>query len=130
MRRLTEIVESYKKIKKFGPWIFLLFLLFPSFWWLLGSGYFIMHDDLQVMRLFQMEKCIRDLQIPCRWSPDMVYGYGQAMFNFYSAFPYYLGIIYKLATPLSIMATVKTLFLISLVLSAIGMYLLAKEFWG
>jgi len=130
MRRLTEIVESYKKIKKFGPWIFLLFLLLPSFWWLLGSGYFIMHDDLQVMRLFQMEKCIRDLQIPCRWSPDMVYGYGQAMFNFYSAFPYYLGIIYKLLLGATYIGSTKFLFAFSLIGAGVGMYLLAKEFWG
>ena len=110
--------------------LILLLVILPSSFYLLGRGYFNMHDDLQVMRVYQMDKCFADGQIPCRWSPDMVYGYGQAMFNFYSAFPYYLGALIRLATPLSIMATVKTLFLISLVLSAIGMYLLAKEFWG
>jgi uncharacterized membrane protein len=89
-----------------------------------------MHDDLQVMRIFQMEKCFADGQIPCRWSPDMAWGYGQAMFNFYSALPYYLGVLIRIITPFSIMATVKLLFFISLAGSAIGMYLLAKEFWG
>src|SRR3990167_8121604 len=107
--------------------LILLLVILPSSFYLLGRGYFNMHDDLQVMRVYQMDKCFADGQIPCRWSPDMVYGYGQAMFNFYSAFPYYLGALIRLATPLSIMATVKTLFLISLVLSAIVMYLLAKE---
>ncbi|KKR00344.1 MAG: hypothetical protein UT24_C0013G0010 [Candidatus Woesebacteria bacterium GW2011_GWB1_39_12] len=89
-----------------------------------------MHDDLQVMRVYEMGKCFSDGQIPCRWSPDMVYGYGQAMFNYYSAFPYYLGQFIRMTLPVSIMATVKLLFFISLIGAAFGMYLLAKEFWG
>ncbi len=109
--------------------IVLLVLTVPAWLYLLRPGYFSMHDDLQVMRLYQMDKCISDGQIPCRYSPDMVWGFGQAMFNYYSAFPYYLGTIFvKLS--LSYIAAVKTLFLISLLGSGIGMYLLAREFWG
>lgn len=117
-------------MKKF--WIFVLIFIFtlPAVDHLLTPGYFNMHDDLQVMRIFQMEKCLSDGQIPCRWSPDMGYGYGQAMFNFYSVSPYYLGALIRIITPLSIMATVKILFLISLVGGAFGMYLLARQFWG
>jgi len=113
-------------------WIFVLIFIFtlPAVHHLFTPGYFNMHDDLQVMRIFQMEKCLADGQIPCRWSPDMAYGYGQAMFNFYSAFPYYLGALIRIISPLSIMATVKILFLISLVGAAFGIYLLARQFWG
>ena len=117
-------------MKKILSIIVILILIIPASWNLFGPGYFSMHDDLQIMRIFQMEKCFSDGQIPCRWSPDMAYGYGQAMFNFYSALPYYLGVIIRILTPLSIMATIKTLFLISLVGAAIGMYLLSREFWG
>jgi hypothetical protein len=60
----------------------------------------------------------------------MAYGYGQAMFNYYSAFPYYLGVLIRMLTPLSLMGTVKILFMISLIGGAVGMYCLAKEFWG
>jgi len=113
-------------------WFLLIFLilLIPAARFLVGPGYFNMHDDLQVMRIFQLEKCLADGQIPCRWAPDMAWGYGQAMFSFYSAFPYYLGALIRIVTPLSIMGTVLSLFLISLIGSAVGMYLLAKEFWG
>lgn len=97
---------------------------------LIFPGYFPMHDDLQVMRLFQLEQCFGDGQIPCRWVPDMTFGFGQALFNFYSAFPYYLGILIRLIFPLSIMDTVKLLFGMSLVGGSLGMYLLAKEFFG
>ena len=117
-------------MKKNWPFILIVLLIIPSVRLLFLPGYFSMHDDLQVMRIFQLEKCLVDGQIPCRWAPDMAYGYGQAMFNFYSAFPYYLGALIRILTPLSIIATVKALFLISTLASAFGMYFLAREFWG
>lgn len=110
--------------------ILAIVLVLPAIWWFFGSGYYNMHDDLQVMRIYQMEKCFMDGQIPCRWVPDMAYGYGQALFNFYSAFPYYTGIIIRILTPLSIIGTIKALFALSLLGGAVGMYFLAKEFWG
>ncbi|HJY98700.1 MAG TPA: 6-pyruvoyl-tetrahydropterin synthase-related protein [Patescibacteria group bacterium] len=117
-------------MKKYWQYILLILLLIPSFWNLLKPGYFNMHDDLQVMRIFEMDICFADGQIPCRWAPDMGYGYGQPMFNFYSALPYYLGELIRLAFPISIIWTVKILFLISLVGGALGMYFLARELWG
>ncbi|MGB6881820.1 MAG: hypothetical protein WBD86_00765, partial [Microgenomates group bacterium] len=51
------------------------------------SGYFNMHDDLQMMRQLEMEKCFKDFQIPCRWVPDMGYGFGFPLFNFYPPLP-------------------------------------------
>ncbi len=109
--------------------IIFLILTIPAWWYLLRPGYFSMHDDLQVMRLWQMDKCLMDGQIPCRYSPDMAWGYGQAMFNYYSAFPYYLGAI-LVKFSLSYITAVKALFLISLLGSGIGMYIFAREFWG
>jgi hypothetical protein len=117
-------------MKKLMIIVLLLGLVMPASWYLFGHGYFIMHDDLQVMRVYEMSRCFVDGQIPCRWSPDMAYGYGQAMFNFYSALPYYIGQFLRMIIPLSILGTVKSLFIISILLSAIGMYLLGKEFWG
>jgi len=117
-------------MRKFWPALLILILIIPAIKALFGTGYFIMHDDLQVMRLFEMEKCFADGQIPCRWAPDMAWGYGQAIFNYYSAFPYYLGVFLRMLTPLSLIGTVKLLFMISLIAGAFGMYFLAKEFWG
>ena len=105
-------------------------IVLPAGFYLIGTGYFNMHDDLQVMRIHEMEKCLSDGQIPCRWSPDMGWGYGQAMFNYYSAYPYYLGALIRIITPLSIIGTVKLLFFISFFAGALGMYILAREFWG
>lgn len=98
-------------------------------YWLLLPGYFNMHDDLQMMRQLVMDECFRDLQIPCRWTPHMGYGFGFPLFNYYPPLPYLVGqLIHVLG--FSFVDTVKLTFLLSFVLSGITMYLLAREFWG
>ena len=106
-----------------------MLLSLPAIFNLFRSGYFSMHDDIQVMRLYQMEKCFLDGQIPCRWVPDMGAGYGYPLFNFYSVFPYYLGAFFRLFS-LSFTTIIKILFALSLLLSGIFVYFLAKEFFG
>ncbi len=85
---------------------------------LFKPGYFTMHDDLQVMRLYQMDKCFKDGQLPCRWAPDMGAAYGQPLFNFYSAFPYYLGQSIH-ALGFSFVDTAKALILLAVVFSSL-----------
>jgi len=116
-------------IKKISIFIIIILSL-PTFYYLTRPGYFSMHDDLQIMRIYELERCFNDGQIPCRWSPDMTFGYGQAMFNFYSVLPYYFGFFIKSILAISIIDTVKILFLLSLVVGSIGMFLLSSEFWG
>lgn len=96
---------------------------------LFQSGYFNMHDDLQMMRQLEMEKCFLDGQIPCRWVPDMGYGFGFPLFNFYPPLPYLTGEIFRLID-FSFVWTVKLTFALSIIGSGIGMYFLAKEFFG
>jgi hypothetical protein len=108
--------------------LYFIFII-PAVWALLRLGYISMHDDLQVMRLYEMEKCFRDGQIPCRWVPDMGAGYGFPLFNFYSPLPYYFGMVFRLFG-LSYIWSVKLLFVIALVMSGYFMYLLVKEFTG
>ena len=96
---------------------------------LLLSGYFPMHDDLQMMRQLEMEKCFLDGQIPCRWVPDMGYGFGFPLFNFYPPLPYLIGQGIRLLG-FAFTDTVKVIFSLSLLLSGLGMYFLAKEFFG
>ena len=96
---------------------------------MLIPGYFPMHDDLQMMRQLQMDKCFRDGQIPCRWVADMGYGYGFPLFNFYPPLPYLVGEVIK-TVGFPFTATVRITFLLSIVLSGVTMYFLAREFWG
>lgn len=115
----------------FSTKIYLILILVFSIlivWPLFLPGYFFHHDDLQVMRVFEMRKCLDDLQIPCRWVPDMGYGNGYPLYNYYSALPYYIGGV--LSFFLSFVDSAKVLFFIPLVLGGISMFLLAKELFG
>lgn len=95
---------------------------------LIRPGYFPMHDDLQVMRLYEMGQCFADFQIPCRWVPDMSFGNGQPLFNFYPPFVYYLGSFFRFFG-LSLIVTVKLLFVLGLILPAFFTFFLLRQFW-
>lgn len=96
---------------------------------LFERGYFNMHDDLQMMRQLQLEKCFSDGQIPCRWVPDMGYGFGFPLFNFYPPLPYLIGQIFRVVG-YSFVDTAKLTFAFSFIVSGITMYFLSKEFFG
>jgi len=115
-------------MKKIALFLALFFAFFASRW-LFKPGYFLMHDDLQMMRQLQMEKCFQDRQIPCRWVPDMGYGYGYPLFNFYPPLPYYFGQIFRWLG-FTFTATAKLLFILQFFLSAIAMFILASDLWG
>lgn len=118
-----------KYLKKY--WIILIVLFFGILAGkgLIGKGYFNMHDDLQMMRQLEMEKCIADGQIPCRWVPDMGYGFGFPLFNFYPPLPYLIGQGIR-TFGFSFVNTAKITFIISFVVSGAAMYALGKEFFG
>lgn len=111
------------------PFIAILIFTYPAISNILVPGYFAMHDDLQAMRQLQMDKCFQDLQIPCRWVPDLGYGYGYPLFNYYPPMPYYLGQIFHWAG-FSFLDVVKIVFALAFIVSAFAMYLLGREFWG
>ena len=105
----------------------LVFLLIPSFWRMLKPGIFSMHD-FHVFRLFEFNLCLQDLHFPCRWAPDSAFQYGEPLFNFYGQFPYLLGEPFVIAG-LSIINTIKFLFIFSLVGSAITMFFFVRYFF-
>lgn len=113
---------------KFWPIIILLVLSLLIVWPTLLPGFFSHQDDLQVMRIFEMRKCVTDLQIPCRWVPDLGFGNGFPLFNYYSPLPYYLGALFSFI--FGFIGAAKILFLIPLVFGGISMYFLAKELFG
>ncbi len=115
-------------MKRIFFWLsFLLSLVFVS-WPLFRSGYFTHHDNIQIIRIFEMRRCILDLQIPCRWVPDMGYGYGFPLFNYYAPSVYYLGAILSFA--LGYIGAAKMLFFLSFVVGFLGMFVFSKLFFG
>lgn len=115
-------------LKNYWPYILLTVLSGFIIWPIFLPGYFSHHDDLQVMRIFEMRKCIEDLQIPCRWVPDLGFGNGYPLFNYYNVFPYYIGAIGSYF--LGFIGSAKLLFFIAVTLAGVSMYLLAKGLFG
>ncbi|MBI2600835.1 hypothetical protein HYW42_02680 [Candidatus Daviesbacteria bacterium] len=116
-----------KLVKK--PVAITFILSIALLWPLFVAPYFTHHDDVQVIRLYEMDKCIKDLQIPCRWVPDLGGQYGYPLFNYYAPLPYYVGEIFFLLTN-NLILSMKVMFVIPFIASFIFMYLLAKKFWG
>ncbi len=121
--RLTNFISRFK-------W-FLLVIAFtiPTFTSLLRPGYFPMHDDLQVMRIYQMELCFKDGQLPCRWVLDMGYRYGYPQFEYYGPLPYYLMTTTRLFH-LPLFEAMKFGFILALILGNLAMFLLASSLFG
>lgn len=94
---------------------------------LIKPGFYSMYDDMQVIRLQQMDMCIKDGQIPCRWVPDLGYGYGYPLFQYYAPLPYYTMEAFHLVG-FSYIDSVKIGFGLSVFLSAIFMYFLSRQF--
>lgn len=116
--------------KKNILWVIaLIILVIPSFFSILRPGFFPMQDDMQVFRLYEMDKCVKDFQIPCRWIPDGGYQYGYPQFNFYSPSIYYLGELFHLMG-FQFIDSIKILIILGFIFSAITMFILTKEFFG
>lgn len=106
-----------------------LLLSLSLLWPLFAGDYFTHHDDVQVIRLFEMDKCVKDFQIPCRWVPDLGGLYGYPIFNYYAPLPYYFGeLIYLFSN--NLIFSVKVMFAVSFLGSYIFMYLLGTKLWG
>jgi len=125
MKRFTSIFKSDDFLSFL---VVIFFAVLASRTLIFQSGYFNMHDDLQMMRQLQMEKCFLDGQIPCRWVPDMGYGHGFPLFNFYPPLPYLVGEIFRIFQ-FSFVASVKLTFALSIIGSGSAMYFLARKFF-
>lgn len=125
----ASMIKLKLLIKPFLVFVFLVAVAFPTFQKILRPGFFPMHDDIQPMRVLEMNKCIMDLQIPCRWVPDMGYGYGYPQFNYYGPLPYYMMEAFHLGG-LGYLDSVKAGLVIITLISVFGMYLLGKSLWG
>ena len=123
MKRVIRTFHVYESV------LVLILLSFFAIKPLLAQGFFPMHDDTQVARVYEMTKSLKDGMFPVRWVPDLGYGYGYPIFNFYAPLSYYIGSLFSLIGFDSLTA-LKIMMGIGIVFSGISMYFLAREFWG
>lgn len=96
---------------------------------LLHLGFFSMHDNEQVARLFDLDKALRAGQFPVRILPNLGFGYGYPLFNFYPPFVYYFAEIFKLLG-FGYIDSIKLMIAAGFLFSYVFMYLLVKELFG
>ncbi len=87
------------------------------------KGYFPTHDgQWAVMRLIEMNREIKDFQLPPRWAGFLNHGYGYPLFLFTYPFPYYLGEVLHIIG-FGFVDAIKLIFILSIIGSAVTMYI-------
>ena len=113
--------KLFKKVAKHKTLLLILVFVIPAVIPLLRSGFYHFSDEPHIADLYQMVRAIGSGQIPPRWAPDMSFGYGYPLFNFYYPLPFYIGTLFYKITG-SLVVSLKLLFLITVPLSALFMY--------
>lgn len=113
--------------------LLLLIIFFVAFLYtkpFFQPGYFPTHDgEWAIVRLSEMQREVKDFQIPPRWSDYLNHGFGYPLFSFTYPFPYYLGAAVSFLG-FGLTDTIKILFVGSVFLSAFFMFFLGKELLG
>lgn len=116
------ITENWTLILYF---LIAIFAVLPFF----SSGFFQVHDDVQVARVYELAKSLSLGAFPIRWVPDLGYGAGYPLFNFYSVLPYYIGGVVTFFG-LNVLVATKFVFILGIIASGVSMYFLTKAFFG
>jgi hypothetical protein len=116
-------------LKKLFFALFIIVLGYLSVRPLFVDGFFPVHDNVQIERVYEMSKAVKDGQFPVRWVKDLGYGYGYPIFNFYSPLPYYLGGVFNLLG-FDLIQSTKMMFFVGIILAGVTMFLLGRQIWN
>ena len=106
-----------------------LIITIPTFIRILGSGFFSMHDDQQVARLYLLDQALKQGDLYPRWVGLLGFNLGYPLFNFYPPLVYYVGELFHLLG-FSYIWSIKLVFITGFIVGAWGMYLLARQLWN
>lgn len=106
--------------------LLLVIITVPAILSLLSNGYFSMHDDQHIARLFLLDQGIKQGSLFPRWVGGLGFGYGYPLYNFYPPLIYYIGEIFH-AFGFSYIWSIKLVFILGFVSGAVGIYLLLKK---
>jgi uncharacterized membrane protein len=80
-------------------------------------------------RFVELDHCLRQGAIWPRWTPDLVYGYGYPLFNFFPPLSFYPAELFHLLG-LSFAQAWNAALALYILLAGMAMYLLAKDVFG
>lgn len=117
-------------MKRLLPFIIIFFVVLIYTKPFFRPGFFETHDgEWAIVRLAEMQREIKDKQFPPRWADYLNHGFGYPLFNFTYPFPFYAGSVLRLFD-VGLTASIKIIFVASVFLSALFMFLLARELAG
>ncbi|MBN1979317.1 MAG: hypothetical protein JW918_18120 [Anaerolineae bacterium] len=86
--------------------------------------------ELHVYRAAELGHALRSGVLYARWAPDLYYGYGYPIFNYYAPLTYYLANVFDLLPGVDIVGGVKAVFVLGFLAASAGAYLLGRELFG
>jgi uncharacterized membrane protein len=111
-------------------YLWVLLLALPAVVPLLGSGYLDSHDGLfHLYRLQALDDAFQAGVFYPRLFPDFAFGYGHAVLNYYSPLTYYVAQLFHMLGG-GYVLSIKLTFALGFLLSALFMYLYAREIVG
>src|SRR5579859_6528454 len=116
-------------LKKYIDYLIILILLVFTLSPLFVPGWFSIHDDEQIGRLFELSKDVVTGQLPPRLAQDLGFGFDYPLFNFYPSFIYYIAELFHLFG-FGYIGSTKLMIGLGFLLAGIFMYLFVKEYAG
>lgn len=86
--------------------------------------------ELHVYRAAELGHTLRAGAVYPRWAPDLYYGYGYPIFNYYAPLTYYLANALDLLPGIDIVGGTKGVFILGLLAASVGAYLLGRDLFG
>ncbi len=129
MDRFVTILKYLKKHPVLADFLLVTLLTVPSFMSLLNWGYFSMHDDQHIARLFLFDKALKEGNIYPRWVDGLGFGFGYPLFNFYPPLIYIIAEVFHLFG-FSLIWSIKMVVVTGFISATIGMYLLVKKIYN
>ncbi len=113
----------------FWQLLIVIIITIPSFLSLLNSYYFTVHDNQHIVRLYLLDKGIKQGYLFPRWVDELTFGFGDPLFNFYPPLVYYLGEFFHLLG-FSYIWSIKLVFILGFLIGSISIYFFIREFLG
>ena len=84
--------DELRRITKLDPALFLIPLIGLVAVWSFLTQSMPSTDDgmLFMLRVVELDRCLRHGVLPLRWAPDFGYGYGYPLFNYYASLSSYI----------------------------------------
>jgi hypothetical protein len=113
------------------PFLLLAFAVFAAtlpLWWQ-PAPYYVMDDGLgHLFRILEFDRVVHEGVFYPRWAPDLAFGYGYPVFNFYAPLTDYLAEslhIFGLTLP----DAIKAILALAVLIAAVGAYVLGTELY-